>query len=197
MTKLILASTSPYRRELLERLGWPFESRPPLFDEDEAKTRAPLEPAAHAAFLARGKAQSLAGSDRIVIGGDQLVHFEGRILGKPGTPENAVRQLEAMAGKTHELLSAVCVVHGSETREWVNITRIRIRPLSRAQIEEYVRRDRPWDSAGSYKFEKQGLLLVERLECDDFTAIQGLPLLELARVLIEFGLVPFSTEESR
>ncbi len=191
MPSLILASTSPYRRELLARLGWEFETRAPLFDEEAWKSRAPTEPVAHAAFLSRGKAESLAGIDGVVIGGDQLVSFEKKILGKPKTFERAVEQLRALSGKTHEIHTGVCVLQGTVVREWVHTTRMQMRKFTHEQIEEYVRRDNPLDCAGSYKFEKQGLLLFEKIECDDFTAIQGLPLLSLAKVLIEFGLVPF------
>jgi septum formation protein len=191
MASLILASTSPYRRELLARLGWPFEARAPLFDEEEAKLRASPVPWERAAFLAKGKAQSLAGPGCTVIGGDQLVSFEGKTLGKPGHRDKAVDQLASMAGKFHELLTAVCVIHEGQTREWVHTTRLRMRPLSRSQIENYVDLDRPWDAAGSYKFEKHGIALFESVECDDFSAIQGLPLLQLARVLTDFGYLPF------
>src|SRR6185312_9421517 len=93
MFPLVLASTSPYRRELLARLGWVFSTQAPNFNEEEAKDSAPTAPSAHAAFLARGKAMSLSAHDRIVIGGDQLVAFEGETLGKPHTADRAVEQL--------------------------------------------------------------------------------------------------------
>ncbi len=198
---LILASTSPYRQELLHRLGWPFEARRPDFDEDAAKSRAPREAFAHAAFLARGKAQSLLpwakaqpASERPItmIGGDQLVAFENQILGKPGSVEKAVDQLWRMSGKTHHLHTAVCVAQGTRLIEWVHTTRLTMRKLSQAQIQEYVRRDQPLDCAGSYKIEKQGLLLFESIDCDDWTAIQGLPLMELSRALVKMGFTPFA-----
>jgi septum formation protein len=192
MSSLILASTSPYRRELLERLGWDFQAQAPAFDEDAAKSQAPQEPSAHAAFLALGKARSLAGPGKIVIGGDQLVAFENQILGKPKTFERAVGQLMAMSGKTHELHTAVCVVGPDGRRvEWVDVTRLKMRTLNESQIEESVRRDTPLNSAGSYKIERQGILLFEEIHTEDFTAIQGLPLLRLAQTLIGFGLIPF------
>jgi len=192
MTPLILASTSPYRRQLLERLGWPFQAQAPRFNEETAKREAPTEPSAHALALARGKAKSLVTPGQIVIGGDQLVAFEGQILGKPHTSEKALAQLMQMRGKTHQLLTAVSVwgPRGQE-KTWIHRTQMSMRALSENQLREYVRRDQPLDAAGSYKFETQGLLLFEKIDCDDFSAIQGLPLLELSRVLIEFGLIPF------
>lgn len=196
MAPLVLASTSPYRRELLARLGWAFTAQAPTFNEESAKTQAPPDPLGHAAFLAKGKAQSLAHPDHIVIGGDQLVAFDGRILGKPKTFDKAVEQLSILNGKSHEIYTAVCVVHGDRVREWVNITKLHMRRFSSAQIEQYVRLDHPLDCAGSYKFEKHGVLLFDRVECDDFSAIQGLPLLRLAQTLLEFGLVPFPRGES-
>ena len=194
MSKLILASTSPYRRELLARLGLEFKAVPPSFDEEAEKTRAPRFPADQAAFLAHGKAQSLAGTDLTIIGGDQLIAFENEIIGKAGSPEGAALQLHKMSGKKHELLTAVCVLQGARKQAWVHSTTMHMRELSNSQIAEYICLDRPWDTAGSYKFEKHGVALFEKVECDDFTAIQGLPLLELSRVLIDFGFTPFEKE---
>ena len=194
MSKLILASTSPYRRELLSRLGLSFEAQSPLFDEDSEKLKAPRFPADYASFLAYGKAQSLAGNDLTVIGGDQLVAFENEIIGKAGSADAAAIQLHKMSGKKHELLTAVCVLQGARKKAWVHSTTLHMRPLTNSQIAEYICLDRPWDTAGSYKFEKHGIALFENVECDDFSAIQGLPLLELSRVLIDFGFTPFEKE---
>lgn len=197
---LVLASTSPYRRELLERLGWRFGVQKPLFDEEAAKSRAPREPQAHAAFLARGKTQSLVSwlkethpsdSKATLIGGDQLVALDSQILGKPGTSEKAFEQIRKMSGRTHELHTAMCVIQGERMAEWVHTTRLTMRKLSDAQIREYVRLDDPLDAAGSYKIEKHGVALFESIDCDDWSAIQGIPLLELSRVLTRLGFTPF------
>lgn len=185
---LILASTSIYRRDLLKRLGIPFEARKPLADEEAHKdpSLAPRELAAH---LARIKAQSLASSTDLILGGDQLVALEGRILGKPGTPEKAVTQLESMSGRTHELVTAICLIT-PEGRlfEHTDITRITFKKLTRAQIERVVALDNPIDCAGAYKIEAHGISLMEKVETEDFTAIQGLPLLALSRMLSACGL---------
>lgn len=185
--QLILASTSKYRQELLSRLTFTFTAQAPLFDEEKEKGSS-LSPQALAEKLAFMKAQSLAGAGKVVIGGDQLVSFEGRILGKPHTREKAVEQLLAMQGKTHELITAVCVFDGDKALPFTDITTMHMKALSRAQLEHYVELDLPLDCAGSYKIEKHGISLFEKIESQDFTAIQGLPLLKLNQVLEGCGL---------
>lgn len=188
MPKLILASTSPYRKELLSRLVVPFEAMKPMIDEEKEKDPK-LGPHALAERLAELKARSLATPEALVLGGDQLVAFEGEILGKPGTQENAVAQLMRMSGKTHELVTAICLVKpdGSLLRH-MDVTKITFKKLTRAQIEAVVRLDNPIDCAGSYKIEKHGIALVEDLDTQDFTAIQGLPLLALSGMLKQCGI---------
>lgn len=180
--RLILASTSPYRRELLQRLAIPFETAKPLIDEEKEKDPrlSPLQLAEHLALL---KAKSLLAADAVVLGGDQLVSFEGRILGKPGTAENAFQQLRSMSGKTHELVTAICLVRGTEMQKHTDLTRIRFKTLSDEQIRRVVALDNPLDCAGAYKIEAHGIALVENIETTDFTAIQGLPLIALSRML--------------
>ncbi len=185
--QLILASTSKYRRELLERLAIPFEAKSPLFDEEKEKTPG-MAPQALAEKLALGKAQSLAQEGLVVIGGDQLVSFEGKILGKSHTPEKAVEQLLSMQGKTHELITAICVFDGMKAIPYTDITKLKMRPMTRAQIEHYVSLDNPIDCAGSYKIEKHGIMLFDQILSQDFTAITGLPLMELRKILERCGL---------
>lgn len=184
---LILGSTSPYRRELLTRLGLEFQCEAPRIDE-EAEKDPNLSPADLASHLARLKALSLRSPDRVIIGGDQLVSFEGRILGKPGSRDRAIEQLTQMSGKTHELLTAICVVAGDQVLEHLDRTRVTFKSLSLEQITRVVDLDEPWDCAGAYKFEKHGISLMDSIECQDFTAIQGLPLLALSRMLEKCGL---------
>lgn len=184
---LILGSTSPYRRALLERLGVPFETLKPLIDEEKEKNPS-LSPRELASHLARKKAESLKGPGRIIIGGDQLVAFEGRILGKPGDRASAIQQLESMSGKTHELITAICLFDEDRRDEYLNVTRIHFKNLNRAQIEKVVDWDEPFDCAGAYKIEKHGIALIEKIETEDFTAIEGLPLLALSRMLEACGI---------
>ncbi len=194
MTPLVLASTSPYRRELIEKLGIPFESQAPRCDENEykAKIKDPVELATTLAFL---KAQSLAQSENCVIGGDQVVAFGNEILGKPGSFEKACAQLGKMQNHTHRLITAINVVFKGKAHGILDITEITMRPLSPEQIENYVRKDQPFDCAGSYKIEKSGLALVQSMKTDDFSAIQGVPLIRLTNLLSELGYQILSNQE--
>lgn len=186
--ELVLASTSPYRRALLERLGIPFRCVPPSFDEASFSAEG-LTPRDLAQALALGKAESVAmlEPEAVIVGCDQLVHLDGRIIGKPGEASKAVAQLEAMSGRTHELITAMIVLHDGRRFVHVDVTRLTMRPLDRSNLERYVAIDRPMDCAGSYKIEERGVVLFDRIETEDFTAITGLPLLALTRILGRFG----------
>jgi septum formation protein len=185
---LVLASTSVYRRALLERLGVPFRWRAPLCDEEsfkgEERDRRSL-----AERLAEAKAASLVAVDpgATIIGSDQVVSFQGRLFGKPSTVARAVEQLCAMAGQTHDLITALVVMQGGRTFRHTDVTTLRMRPLSRPAIERYVAADQPFDCAGSYKLESRGISLFEKIESDDHTAITGLPLMGLVTILLELG----------
>jgi septum formation protein len=185
---LVLASTSPYRRELLERLGVPFRCRAPLVDE-EALKRDDLEPRALAEHLALAKATSLCGEEpqATLIGGDQLVAIDGRLLGKPGSVERAVEQLLALAGRAHELITALAVWHRGRTVVLSDVATLWLRPLPREEFERYVAADRPLDCAGSYKLEARGIVLFERIDARDHSAISGVPLIALTTILRELG----------
>jgi septum formation protein len=185
---LILASTSAYRHELLSRLGIPFRSVAPRFDETQL-SRDGKTPRAVAEALARGKAASIALIEpgATVIGCDQLVALEGRILGKPGSLERAVEQLETLAGRTHELITALVVLSAGQSLRHTNVARLHMRALRRAEIERYVKHDRPVDCAGSYKLEQRGIVLFESIESEDHSAITGLPLIRLTGLLRTLG----------
>lgn len=185
---LILASTSSYRRSLMERLGLHFRCVAPVFDE-AAYPREGLSPRELAEALARGKAESVfaTNSKAVVVGSDQLVSFEGRVFGKPGTRTGALEQLAAMAGKTHELVTAMAVIGPAGRFEHTDVTRLTMRALDRQAVERYIERDRPLDCAGSYKLEQGGVALFDRIESQDQTAITGLPLLALTRILAKLG----------
>ena len=183
---IILASTSPYRRELLEKLGLQFETQKPICDEDEYK-RTIHDPIQLASTLAEVKAMSLAHGNDCVIGGDQVACLGDEVLGKPGTFEKACNQLMKMQGKTHRMITAICVVHRGHKYPLLDITDITMRSLTREQIENYVRMDNPLDCAGSYKIEKSGMILMENIKCQDFSAIQGIPLIQLVKLLTKLG----------
>lgn len=186
---LILASTSPYRRVLLERLGVPFSVRAPSCDEDAFKDGR-LAPKELAERLALEKARSVALSEPEghVIGSDQVVDLEGEILGKPGSVHAAERQLARLSGKEHRLITAVAVVGpDGDVARHTDVTRLRMRSLSEQEIARYVAHDRPLDCAGSYKIECLGIALFEHIACADYSAISGLPLLALAELLRRRG----------
>ncbi len=188
LPNIILASTSPYRRQLLERLGLPFEQRAPDCDEDALKT-AGLAPRELAETLGRLKAESIAQTEpnAVVIGSDQLAHCDGRILGKPGNAEKAVNQLEFLAGRTHQLITAVTVCYQGAMHQHTDITTLSMRTLTREQLTRYVAADQPYNCAGAYKLECQGIGLFETIASDDHSAITGLPLLALTTLLSKCG----------
>ncbi|HND85212.1 MAG TPA: Maf family protein [Pseudobdellovibrionaceae bacterium] len=180
--ELMLASTSPYRRELISRLGLAFQAVKPLVDE-EALKNPKMGHQELAEYLALKKAESLVAPDRIVIGGDQLVSFDRKILGKPGTPEKALEQLKAMRGHSHELITSIAIVTTEESVVFTNRACLKMKTLTDQQLAKMIELDQPLDCAGSYKLEKHGIALFDSIECDDFTAIQGVPLMRLAREL--------------
>jgi len=190
MKPLVLGSTSPYRKQLLESLIIPFSCEKPKFDEDSAKNQN-LVSRDLAVHLARKKAESLANPHQIILGADQLVQFQDEVLGKPGNYDRAFQQLSRMQGHTHELITAVCLCVPQRSKieniEFVDVTRITLKPLKPEQIKRYLETDQPWDCAGSYKIEKHGLSLIAHIDTKDFTAIQGLPLLRLSEVLHNLG----------
>jgi len=187
--QLILASGSTYRRELLSRIVSSFDTQIPGVDEDAIKNsgRSPLQTAC---TLASMKADTVAALNpsAIVIGSDQLVDLNGVILGKPGTPEQCCRQLTAMSGRTHRLITAVCVRTDTHSFEFTELTELQMHSLSPAEIQRYVERDAPIDCAGSYRIEAAGIALFRAIRTTDSTAIIGLPLLRLSRILRELGV---------
>ena len=188
LPELVLASTSVYRRSLLERLGVPFRWRAPLCDEESLKSEEP-DPRSLAETLARAKAASLAAiePDATIIGCDQVVSFQGQMFGKPGSVARAVEQLSAMAGQAHELITALVVLQGERSFSHTDVTRLHMRRLPRGVIERYVAADQPLDCAGAYKLESRGIALFEKIESDDHTAVTGLPLIALVTILRELG----------
>lgn len=174
---LILASTSRYRRDLLQRLGLPFECVAPDVDE----SRLPGEPAAAmAARLARVKAEAVAARypAAIVIGSDQVALRGTDVLGKPGTIERCREQLRASSGREVVFLTAVHVIDGSagRTESHVDRTVVKFRVLSDDEIDRYIERDNPLDCAGGFKAESLGIALFDRVESIDPTGLTGLPL---------------------
>ena len=186
---LILGSTSRYRRELLERLKLPFEVHAPQVDETP-RAGEPPENLARRLALAKARAVAARYPQAVVIGSDQVADLEGEPLGKPGTHERAVEQLRRMRGRTvifQTALSVVCLARGFEMSDLAAV-KVRFRALSDAEIDTYLRREEPYDCAGSAKSEGLGIALLESIENDDPTALVGLPLIRTARMLRAAGL---------
>lgn len=185
---LILASTSPYRREQLARLRIPFTCESPGVDEDACKALG-LAPRELAERLAVAKAEAVAARfpEATIIGGDQLVSFDGDVLGKPGSRDRAIEQLARLAGRSHELITALAIRHAGTTLVHVDVTRLHVRDLDREAIARYVDADQPFDCAGSYKLESLGIVLFKAIESADQTAITGLPLIALTSMLRDCG----------
>ena len=189
MQNIVLASTSAYRRMLLERLHLPFETARPEVDE----TPLPGElPPATANRLAIAKAQAVASgwTDALIIGSDQVAHMGAEVFGKPGTAERAIAQLRSMSGRTvvfHTALAVICTRSGRIQTDSVP-TEVRFRTLSDAEIVRYVEKERPLDCAGSAKSEGLGITLLDALSGDDPTALIGLPLIALSRMLRAEGV---------
>ena len=186
---LILASTSRYRRELLERLRWPFEVMSPEVDESPGAGEAPALLAQRLA-LAKARAVAAHRPNCAVIGSDQVADLDGVPLGKPGDHTRAVAQLRLQRGKRVVFQTAVAVVHrasGYERCELASITVV-FRALSDDEIEAYLRLDAPYDCAGSARCETLGITLLDAIHSDDPTALVGLPLIRTARMLRELGI---------
>ena len=194
-SRLILASTSRYRRELLSRLGLAFEAKAPDAPELAVEGEAP---AAMAARLALAKARSIDAPDALVIGSDQVASLDSRWLPKPGNHAAALRQLKACQGRTVVFDTAVAVIdtRTGATLEHVDRTEVRFASLETAALDRYVQREQPLDCAGSFKSEGLGVALFERIDSSDPTALIGLPLIWLARALRELGADPLGPTDS-
>lgn len=190
-SRLILASTSPYRGAVLRRHGFEFEQDAHSVDEDAIKESI-ADPLELASTLALMKARSLAEKypGAFILAGDQLVAFEGRILGKPGSRERCIEILEAMVGKTHRLITAITLIHPDRSEKSALTTHeMTMRALGREELLSIVDWDEPYDSAGGYKIEGRGIFLFERIEGEDFTAIEGMPMMKLGELMRESGFI--------
>jgi len=178
----------------MKLLDIPFQAETSPFDEEPLKLQI-SDPMALAAALAQGKARAVlqkSPENILVIGGDQvaaLTQSDGSILrlGKAQTASKAFEQLRALSGKTHQLITAIHLCSFDKQSSFINVTHLKMSPLTDEQIWRYIELDQPFDCAGSYKIESFGASLFEEIFCTDFTAIQGLPLMQLKKHLAEFG----------
>jgi septum formation protein len=187
--QLVLASTSKYRKALLERLGLAFAVAAPGVDEQALPGEAPADTAARLAAL---KARSLEGRfpDALIIGSDQVAALGSERLDKPGTHENAARQLRRLSGRIAQFHTAVTLLDSKTGKSESKVVPCRVvfRALDDARIEAYLRREQPYDCAGSAKAEGLGIALIARIETDDPTSLIGLPLIALTAMLERAGL---------
>lgn len=186
---LVLGSTSRYRRELLSRLGIAFDVASPDVDETP---RAGETPAGLARRLALAKARAVAAKhpQAVVIGSDQVADLAGEPLGKPGTHDNAVAQLRRMSGRTvtfQTAVAVVCVESGFEELDLAPV-RVQFRTLADDEIETYLRKEQPYDCAGSARSEGLGIALLDAIDSDDPTALVGLPLIRTCRMIRAAGV---------
>jgi len=191
MRQLVLASTSPFRRTLLERLGLPFEAAAPVCDEVPPPG---LGPRSSALRFAEEKARSLLPKHpgSLLIGADQVLELDGAIVRKAETAEDARAELALLSGKTHALHSAIAILDADDGRLECDhaTTFLKMRALDRDAIERYVRHEAPIGSAGGYLYERRGVALFEEISGSDDSAIIGLPLVVLCRLLRRFGVDP-------
>lgn len=187
--QLILASSSPYRRELLARLGLPFTSLSPDVDETPQPGESPASLAVRLS-IAKAHAISRHHPGALVIGSDQVATVDGVALGKPGCHERAFEQLRRLSGRSVEFHSALCLTDGVRDETADIITVCRFRTLDDDEIRHYLLREQPYDTAGAAKAEGLGIALMDAIQSEDPTAIIGLPLIELSRMLRRFGINP-------
>lgn len=196
MMQLVLASTSPYRRALLERLGLPFETAAPQVDESHRENETPH---ALVARLAEAKARAIGPqfSNALIIGSDQVAVLDGQILGKPGDHSTATQQLHNASGRQVSFLTGLCLLNTATQSCHVTVVpfSVRFRVLSDAQIEHYLQKEQPYNCAGSFKSEGLGICLFEKLEGADPNALIGLPLIELTSLLATEGLDVLTASE--
>ena len=187
--RIVLASTSPFRRQLLARLEIPFEVADPKADE----SRLPGEPPEKTALrLSELKARAVAADfpDSLIIGSDQVAFLDGEIFGKPGTHENAVRQLRKMRGRTVNFFTGLCLLNSRSGRAHVRgiPTLVTFRNLTDQQIENYLLKEKPYNCAGSAKSEGLGIAAISAMNGDDPNALVGLPLIALCDLFESEGL---------
>ncbi len=185
---IVLASSSIYRRGLLDRFLDEYEAVSPKVDESDDGTELPEQLAAR---LAREKAEAVSSThrDSLIIGADQVAVLDDQVLGKPGDHQKAIEQLLAVSGKSLQFLTAVCVLDpaGRTRHEYIDRTAVRFRQFDLRLAETYLRHDEPYDCAGSFKIEGAGSVLFESVQTDDPTALIGLPMIWLAETLRTLG----------
>lgn len=190
MLTLVLGSSSPFRRELLGRLGLPFECHSPDIDESARAGEAPRDLVAR---LSEAKARAVAGAwpQALIIGSDQVAVVDDEILGKPGSHEKARAQLARLSGRSVTFLTGLCLYNSNLDRVQLDVVpySVEFRDLTAEQIERYLEREQPYNCAGSFRSEALGVTLFRRMQGDDPNALVGLPLIRLVEMLAEEGVM--------
>lgn len=187
---MILASTSIYRKQLMDNCGFAFRAIAPRLDEDQLKQRPYPSARDMAETLALAKALSLQPDypDEVIVGSDQVCLLGDEVFGKPRSRQKAIDQLSALSGRRHQLITAIAILRGPLQYVSAEVTTLTMKKLSVEDIESYVDRDQPLDCAGGYKLEMAGIALMEHIETSDPTAIQGLPMVLLTNTLTEWNI---------
>jgi len=187
--RLILASTSKYRKMLLQRFDTPFDCHAPEIDETPLKNESPYNLVERLA-VQKANAVSVEHPQSVIIGSDQLAVFDTQIIGKPGTQPAALKQLRLFSGQLIEFLTAVSVVcrESNFSEHHIDITRVRFRTLQDEEIVRYLEKEKPFDCAGAFKAESLGITLFKHISSEDPTALIGLPLIQTAAMLRQAGL---------
>lgn len=189
MVKLILASTSPFRKAILEKLDIPFSTQSPEIDESSREDETP-EQQVERLSIAKAKAVADTLDEGLVIGSDQIAVIDSQILGKPGNHENAVKQLQAASGKTVTFLTGLCLYNANNKSYQAEVVPFKVvfRELTDQQIDNYLKKEQPYNCSGSFKSEALGITLFEKLQGDDPNTLIGLPLIRLVRMLENEGV---------
>ena len=197
LPNLVLASSSPWRRQVLDKLGLPYRTKHPELDETPMPTEAPGDLVAR---LALEKAQAVAPTfkNALIIGSDQVAILDEQIIGKPGTHDRARDQLKTASGRILTFLTGLCLLNTATGQHQLAVTpyHVHFRTLSDELIEGYLLHEQPYNCAGSFKSEAGGIVLFDRLEGDDPNALIGLPLIELVRMLEREGVTLFPTSST-
>ncbi len=191
--RLILASSSPYRQQLLKKLGLPFSCISPDIDERPLVNER-SQTLAQRLSIEKARAVADQAGEVLIIGSDQVCCLDGQPLGKPGNPQNAIAQLQRLSGRAVTFYTGLCLInnHTGTCQSCVEPFTVHFKKLSLEQIQAYVEKDRPWDCAGSFKAEGLGIALFERLEGEDPNALTGLPLIRLIQLLKNEGIDVFT-----
>ena len=189
MKKVILASGSLSRKQQLERLKITFSTVLPNVNEDELKVKI-IDHADLSRQLSLCKARNISVQypDAIIIGGDTITSFNGNIMSKPKTSENAIKQLKMLTGNRHKVITSLAIILGQKEYLHTSVAHMKMRKLNDTQIARYVEIDKPLESCGSCRLDSLGISLFENIECEDYTSIIGIPLIWTAKTLTEMGV---------